>query len=233
MWGHHQKGTAKRGWGTVAAECAGVRTLSTRWASPQVSLFFRWGEARKGPRAAHLPSKERSSYKHRSPAWWPLHLYISLSVSFSVLFIFSYKLWASIPVLMAETVKHAVPSHPAKHKPNMSSWERATNSLLPLGTLQPQQSSCSCCDRWDSHPQETLPKVPRNWALPIAETYCSTSEAGDVLGERLFPGVSTTRQSASLTPLLSKEELSVCILVSWLWNLADTSFWEGFQWLEE
>lgn len=28
-------------------------------------------------------------------------------------------------------VKHMVSSHPAKHKPNVYSWERATNSLLP------------------------------------------------------------------------------------------------------
>lgn len=52
----------------------------------------------------------------------------------------------------------------------------------------------SCCDRCGSHPQETLPNMPRNSALPATEEYCTISEAGDVLGERLFPGIATTRQ---------------------------------------
>lgn len=185
-----------------------------------------WEEARKGLSAVHLPSglsavhlpsKQRSSCKHQSPAWWLLLLNISPSVSFSVLFIFSYKIMSKHPSALGMYSKaHGVFS-PSQAQ---TKHERAPTSLLSLGTLQPQHSTRSCWDRCDSHPLETLPKVPRHKALPVAEKYCTISEAGDVLGRGCFQGLQQPGKHL-LTPIPSKEELRVCILVSWLWNLAD------------
>lgn len=97
---------------------------------------------------------------------------------------------------------------------------------------QPQHSTRSCWDRCDSHPQQTLPKMPRHRALPAAEKYCTISEAGDVLGRGCYQGLQQPGKHLINTYSFQRGT-ELCTLVSWLWNLADTSFWEGFQRLEE
>lgn len=75
--------------------------------------------------------------------------------------------------------------------------ERAPSSLLSLGTLQPSPALAPAgTDVIHSHGRHCLKCPGTKPSLPVAEKYCTISEAGDVLGEKLFPGTATTRQAS-------------------------------------
>lgn len=99
---------------------------------------------------------------------------------------------------------HSVFSPPNAQTEQTSS--RAKCQLPPcLRVLcTPQHTPCFCCDECNSHPQETLAKIPTRWALPVRDILRRCRSWGHAGGEAVSRGCNN-QATTSLAPIPSTD----------------------------